>query len=287
LFAPYPKKGKKILNSLIMTAVMVTYFSVRNCMEPLAIPNNFKLNCPFKNSDTDSEPLTTSGSDPGPGPALDKNLHFCSAPYSGWRKLSSKFYSTLNRLNLNIQGINNSNYSYLTLYLCRSRDMDELDEYMRWLEGDDEAMDNIRNQTPTEPPTADATPAPEGGDPAPCEGGEEEEEEEVMVLDPPAPDDLPDPTPPGHTSSSAANTKVNEIKDNNSCGSQHSDNSLSSQDTAGTFCTVYSKYGTRESNVLDIEQTIDSNRAPMSSAYHQCKEARAASRLYNVTSVEV
>ncbi len=117
-----------------------------------------------------------------------------------------------------------------------------------------------------------------GGDPAPQEGGEEEEE--VMVLDPPALDDTPAPTSPGHTSSSAANTKVNEINDINSSGSHCSDISLSSQDTAGTFCTVYSKYGTREkSDVLDTEQSLDSNRAPMSSAYHQCKEARAASRL--------
>jgi hypothetical protein len=193
--------------------------------------------------DMDSEPLLTSGSDPGPGPVLDRDLYFCLDPYSGWRELSLKFYSTLNRPNHKTQGIIYSNYSYLTQYLRRSRDMDELDEYMRWLEGDDGAMDNIRNQTPTEPPAADDTPAPDGGDPAPRDGGEEEE---VMVLDPPAPDDTPAPTSPGHTSSSAANTKVNDIKDNNSDGSQCSDISLSSQDTAGTFCTVYSKYGTRE-----------------------------------------
>ncbi len=108
-----------------------------------------------------------------PGPVLNKVLHFCSDPYSVWRELSSKFYCTLNRLNHNTQGIINSNYSYLTLYLRRSRDMDEFDEYMRWLEGDDEAMDNIRNQTPTEPPAADDTPVLEGGDPAPRDGGEE------------------------------------------------------------------------------------------------------------------
>jgi hypothetical protein len=35
--------------------------------------------------------------------------------------------------------------------------MDELDEYMRWLEGDDGAMDNIRNQPPKEPPATDDT----------------------------------------------------------------------------------------------------------------------------------
>jgi hypothetical protein len=33
--------------------------------------------------DTDSEPLITSGSDPGPGAVLNKDLYFFSDPYSG------------------------------------------------------------------------------------------------------------------------------------------------------------------------------------------------------------
>jgi hypothetical protein len=108
-----------------------------------------------------------------------------------------------------------------------------------------------------------------------------------MVLDPPVldPTPVPSPTP---TSSTTENTKVNELHGIKSNSSSCSDTSLSSQDTASTFCTVYSKYGTRERNdSIDGEQSIDSNRAPMSSAYHQYKEACAASRLYNVTSVEV
>jgi hypothetical protein len=220
----YLKIRKKILNSWRLIIFMVMYFSVKNCADPLVNPNNFTLNCPFKNStlhlkntnvvsgsdpdhgpraafgpdrnlefcldlhrwsghnvgagpdpdhrppaaadpdpdlvpcqdlpkairwcgpDTDSEPFITSGSDPGPGPVLDKDLFFCSDPYSGRREISLKFYFTLNRLIYKTCGIISSNYSYLTLYLRRSRDMDELDEYMRWLEGDDGAMDNIRNQ---------------------------------------------------------------------------------------------------------------------------------------------
>jgi hypothetical protein len=152
---------------------------------------------------------------------------------------------------------------YLNIYLRRIM----ADEYERLLE------------------VLDVPPGEEGAEAAEATGADHDEslldvDDEVCILDPPL---LPTPAEPPTVSTANENDKVNaEIMDLDDISETHS-----SQNTQSSFLTTYSKYGIREGfRYTEGEYDPDSDRPPMSSAYYQCKAARAASFSHTCTNVE-
>jgi hypothetical protein len=128
----------------------------------------------------------------------------------------------------------------------------------------------------------DVPPGEEGAE-ATCADHDEsllDVDDEVCILDPPL---LPTPAEPPTLSTATENDKVNaEIMDLDDISETHS-----SQNTQSSFLTTYSKYGIREGfRYTEGEYDPDSDRPPMSSAYYQCKAARAASFSHTCTNVE-
>jgi hypothetical protein len=116
-----------------------------------------------------------------------------------------------------------------------------------------------------------------------------EDDEEILILEPPLVPTQAD-TPSTADANLAALTaeKVNELVkefDKDDMGVSHmSEESHCTANTKGTNFT-YSKYGIRE-NTADITLKYDPERPQMSSAYYQCKMARAASMCIDSTSVD-
>jgi hypothetical protein len=159
---------------------------------------------------------------------------------------------------------------------------DVYDEFLRYLDAPNPALDG---------------PVPESlhtehGDPDESLLDADDDEEEVQVLTPPlVPELVPLPIAP------IDDHQVNDITqmDFETVSTHSSDvtgiifqDSVSSYQSGTSYCTAYSKYGIREGlKEIPEDQAIDSNKPHMSSTYYQCKEARAATRTYNVTSVDI
>jgi hypothetical protein len=116
-----------------------------------------------------------------------------------------------------------------------------------------------------------------------------EEDEEVLILEPPLVPTTDDPPSTADVDPATSTTeKVNEIVsefDNDDMSVTHvSENSHDTANTKGTNFT-YSKYGIRE-NSTSVTLEYDPERPQMSSAYYQCKMARAASMCIDSTSID-
>jgi hypothetical protein len=116
-----------------------------------------------------------------------------------------------------------------------------------------------------------------------------EEDEEVLILEPPlvpTPADLPSTADvnPATLTTEKVNETVSEFDNDDMSVTHVSENSHDTANTKGTNFT-YSKYGIRE-NSTSVTLEYDPERPQMSSAYYQCKMARAASMCIDSTSVD-